>query len=172
MQFGELGLHLVVAQAERRTAAAVDSVELVLLRAVNDGEEIATDAVRNRLHQTERRVGRDRGIDRAAAAFQNVEPDLRGQRHAGANHAVPRQHFRAGGESLPGDPIDLGVERKERNEKRSGGRSETNKHGHGRRLRRLLGEENHALTGGRRFQRGVSRTSLIGARLASFLLKA
>ena len=104
-------------------------------------------AVRDWFHQTERSIRRNRSVNRAAAAFQNVDADLRGQRHARANHAMSRQHFRARGEILSGDPIDLSVELKgERKEKRSGGRSKTNKHGHGRRLRRLLREENHALT--------------------------
>ena len=146
LQLRELGFHLLVAQAEGRTAAAVDSVKFVFLRAVNDGKEVAADAVRDRFGQTERSVRRNRSVNRAATAFQNVDADLRGQRHARANHAMPRHHFRARGKILSGDPIDLSVELKgERKEKRSGGRNKTNKHGHGRRLRRLLSEENHAL---------------------------
>ncbi len=50
IQFVQLGLHLFVAQTERRTSAAVDSVKLVFFRAVNDSEQIAADSVRNRLH--------------------------------------------------------------------------------------------------------------------------
>src|SRR5207247_158240 len=115
--------------------------------AVNDGEEVAADAVRNRFGQAERGVRRDRSVDRAAAAFQNVETDLRGQRHARANHAVSCQHFRAGGEILSSNPIDLGVEWKGESEKEHGrGRGKADKRGHGRRLRRLLSEENRPLT--------------------------
>ena len=111
MQLRQLALHLLVAQPARRTAAAVKPVKFVVLRAVNDREKIAADSVRDRLHQAERGVGRDRGIDRAAAAFQNVEPDLRRRRHARANHPMPRQHLRARGPSFSRDPIDLRLER-------------------------------------------------------------
>ena len=107
--FVELGFHLLVAQTERRTAAGVEPVEFVFLRAVNDREKIAADAVRNRLHQTEGGVRGDRGIDRAAAALQNIETDLRGRGNARANHSVTGQHFGARGEGAPGDAIDLGV---------------------------------------------------------------
>ena len=57
----------------------------------------------------ERRVRRDRGIHRAATALQNLDPDLRRQRHTGAHHSMPRQHFGARGKRLAGDPIDLAV---------------------------------------------------------------
>ena len=127
LQFREFGFHLLVAQTERRTAASVDSVKFVFLRAVNDGEEIAADAVRNRFGQAERGVRGDRSIHRAPAAFQNLEADLRGERHARANHAVSGQHFRAGGEILSGNPVDLSVERKrECKEKRGRGRNKSN----------------------------------------------
>ena len=108
IQLRQLRFHLLVAQAERRAAAAVQAVELVLLRAVDDREEIAADAVRDRLHQSERGVGRDRGVDRAAAALQNVESDLRRERHAGADHAVARDDFGTRGKRFAGDAIDLG----------------------------------------------------------------
>ena len=111
MQLRELALHLLVAQPERRTAAAVEAVKFVVLRAVNDREKIAADAVRNRFHQAERRVGRDRGIDRAAAAFQNIEPNLRRRRHARANHPVPRQDFRTRRQGFAGDAVDLAMDR-------------------------------------------------------------
>ncbi len=88
MQLRQFGFHRVVTQAERRTAAAVDPVKFVFFRAVNDREQIAADSVRDRLHQSERGVRRDRGVHCAAAAFQNFDPDLRRGRHAGANHSV------------------------------------------------------------------------------------
>ena len=111
VQLVELGFHLLVAQSERRAAAAVQAVELVFLRAVDDREEIAADAVRDRLHQSERGVGRDGGVDGAAAAFQNIESNLGRERHAGANHAVAGDDFGTRGEGLAGDAIDLGRQR-------------------------------------------------------------
>ena len=108
VQLVELHFHLFVAQAERRTAAAVDPVKLVFFRAVNDGKKIAADSVRNRFHQSKGGVGRDRGIDRTAAALQDIEPDLCGRRYARANHSVPRQNFRSCGEGFSGDAINLG----------------------------------------------------------------
>src|SRR5205814_2280401 len=123
MQLVELGFHLLVAQAERRTAATVQSVELVFFRAVNDGEQIAADAVRDWFHQAKRRVRRDGGIDRVAAALQNIEPNLRRQRHARADHAMPRENFRASRECLARDAIDLGEERRRNQQKREKGES-------------------------------------------------
>ncbi len=93
MQFRELGFHLLVAQPEWRTTAAVDSVKFIFFHAVNDREQIAADPVRDRLHQTERRVCGDRGIDRASAALQYIDPNLRRRRHARANHSLPRHDF-------------------------------------------------------------------------------
>ncbi len=109
MQFGELGFHLLVAQPKRRTSTAVDPVKLVFFRAVNDGEQIAADPVRDRFHQTERGVCGDRRVHRAAAPLQNIDADLRRRRHARANHSMSRQHFRPRCEILSGDAIDLGV---------------------------------------------------------------
>ena len=116
IQFRQLGLHLVVAQTERRTSAAIDSIKFVFLRAVNDREKIAADAVRDRLHQTERGVCRDRRVDRAATAFQNIDANLRGRGHACADHSVSRQNFRSRGEILSSDAIDLGVKPKTDNQ--------------------------------------------------------
>jgi hypothetical protein len=42
----------------------------------------------------ERVGGGDGGIDRIAALFENLQPDLGSQRLAGDDHAVPRHHFR------------------------------------------------------------------------------
>ena len=79
--------------------------------------------------------------------FRISRPTWVASGHAGANHAVPRQDFRARGKVFAGDAIDLGVERKSGSEKERGrGRSKTDKRGHGRRLRRLLGEENRPFT--------------------------
>ena len=120
MQLGEFGLHLIVTQAKRRTSAAVQAVKLVLFRAVNDREQVAADPVRDRLHQTERRVCGDRSINRATATFQNVDPDLRRCRHTGANHSVPCKHFRSRREIFSRDAVDLGEERLRGDEKSKG----------------------------------------------------
>ena len=50
VQLVELGIHLLVGQAERRTAATVQAVEFIFLRAVDDREQIAAHAVRDGLH--------------------------------------------------------------------------------------------------------------------------
>ncbi len=108
LQLRELGFHLLVAVSERRATTAVDAVEFIFFCAINDREEITADPVRDRLHQTKRRVCGDGGIDRAPAAFQDIESHLRRRRHARANHSVPRENFRARREIFSGDAIDLG----------------------------------------------------------------
>ena len=92
----------------RRLPARVQGVELVLLRDVNDGEQVAGDADVHRFDEVEHRSGRDRGIDRVAASLQDVEPHLGGKRLARRHHAIPRHDFRASlrepaGRSIAGD---------------------------------------------------------------------
>src|SRR5207302_4256892 len=106
IQLVELGFHLLVTQTERRSPAAVDSVKFVFFCAVNDCEQIAAHAVRDRLHQTERRVRGDRSVHCAATAFQNIKPDLRRRRYAGANHSVPCENFGSRRATFSRDPID------------------------------------------------------------------
>src|ERR1051326_5843026 len=110
MQFRQFGFHLIVTQAEWRTAAAVDAVEFVFLRAINNCEKVAANSVRDWFHQTKRRVCRDRRVHGAAAAFQNFDAELRRRGNAGANYSVPCQNFRSSGKILSGNPIDLRVE--------------------------------------------------------------
>ena len=93
MQLCQLRFHLIVTQTQWRTSAPVDSIKFVFLRAVNDCEQIAANAVGDWFHQTERCVRGDRRIHSAAATLQNVEADLRGSRHASANHSMSRQDF-------------------------------------------------------------------------------
>ena len=112
MQLRQFRFHLLVTQTQWGTSAPIDSVKFVFLRAVDDGEQIAANAVGDWLHQTERRVRRDRRIHGAAASFQNVEAYLRSCRHARANHSMSRQHFRPRGEILSRDSINLGVQGK------------------------------------------------------------
>ena len=115
MQFCQLGLHLIVTQAQRRTAAPVYAVKFVFLRAINDCEKVAADSVGNRFHQPKGRIRGDRRIHGAAAAFQNLDADLRRSRHAGANHSMPRQNFRSRSEIFSCNAIDLRVEPKTNN---------------------------------------------------------
>src|SRR5207253_7335854 len=79
----------------------------VFFGTINDREKIAADSIGDWLHQPKCRVRGDGGVDRAAAAFQNVEADLRSGRYARANHCVPRENFRSRREILPRDSIDL-----------------------------------------------------------------
>ena len=69
------------------------------------GAKIAADPAADGLHETERGVGRDGGVDGAAARFQNVERDLGCQRLASRSHAVGRDDFRAGGEQFTGESV-------------------------------------------------------------------
>src|SRR5436190_6486818 len=108
VQLLELQFHLFVTQPQWRTPAAVETIKLVFFCAVNDGEKIAADSIRNRLHQSKSSIGRDCCVDRATAPFQNVEPNLCRCRHTRAHHSVPRQHFRARRERFAGNPVDLG----------------------------------------------------------------
>ena len=103
----ELGLHLLVAESERRAAGGVEAVEFFRLRIPDDGEQVAADAAAHRLHQAQRGVGRDGGVDRRAAGLENIEAGLRRERLAGADHAVLRDDFRAGGERSAGDAVHL-----------------------------------------------------------------
>ena len=55
-------------------------MELFGLGVPDDGVEVAADAAAGGLHQAERGVGRDGGVDGAAAGLEHVERDLRGER--------------------------------------------------------------------------------------------
>ena len=75
-------------QAGRRPAAGVEAVERAGLRVVDDGEQIAADAVRLRLDQAHDGVGRDGGVDRVAASLEDLHAGLRRERLAGGDDAV------------------------------------------------------------------------------------
>ena len=53
----------------------------------HDREQVAADAAAGRLHEAERGVRGDRCIDRAAAAAQHLDADLRRERLARRDHA-------------------------------------------------------------------------------------
>ena len=89
-------MHLREVAAHGGAARTVIAVELLRLRVPHDGEQIAADAIQYRLHQSDRGVGGDGGIDRAAAVLDPVDCDLGGERLFGRRHAVLRQDGRAG----------------------------------------------------------------------------
>ena len=108
----DLGLHLRKIAALRRPAGTVVTVELVRLGIVDDDETVAADAIEHRLHQTENRVGRDRGIHRAAAFLKYFDGGERGQRLFGGGHAVLGEYRRACGPRCAGVTVataDTGV---------------------------------------------------------------
>ena len=89
----------------RRAARTVVAVQLLRLRIPDDREQVAADAVRDRLHQAERRIRGDRRIDRGAAFLQHVETDLGRQRMRSRDHAVRRNDFRTRREWLAGNAV-------------------------------------------------------------------
>ena len=66
----------------------------------NDCEKIAANAIEDRLHDAEDRVGGDGRVHRAAALLQNFNRRGRGQRLFRGRHAVLRDHRRACGPRL------------------------------------------------------------------------
>ena len=57
-------------------------------------ESVATDIAAARIDDRERVGNRDSGIDGVPAAFENVEPNLRGLALLGHHHAVPADPHR------------------------------------------------------------------------------
>jgi hypothetical protein len=92
-------------EAARGTPAGVQPMQPPRPGIPGDGEQVAPDAAAGRLHEAERRVGRDRRIDGAAALLEDVQRDLRRQGLAGRRHAMRRQHLGAGDEFGAGDAI-------------------------------------------------------------------
>ena len=76
-------------QPRRRAAARVEAVERAGLRVIDDGEQIAADAVRLRFDEAHHRIGRDRRVNRVAAPLQDLHSCLRRQWLTGGNDAVP-----------------------------------------------------------------------------------
>ena len=71
----------------RRGLAIVDGGVLAV-GAVNHHEAAAADIAGARIGHSHREADRDRGIDRVAAALQNIDADPRGQRLLRHHHAV------------------------------------------------------------------------------------
>ena len=82
-------------QSRRRPAARVEAVDRAGLRLVVEDEQVAADAVAGRLHQADGGVGGDGGVDRVAAALENLHAGARGQRLAGGDDAEGRGDHRA-----------------------------------------------------------------------------
>ena len=72
----------------RRPAARVQTKELTCLRHKDDREEIAAHPVARRLHEADRRIGRDGRVNRVAPSFQNLNAGARGERLARGHDAV------------------------------------------------------------------------------------
>ena len=87
----------------RGPAARVHPVELVLLRQVDDGEEVAADAVRGGLHQPLGGIGGDRGVHRAPAALEDLRRGLRRQGLARGRDPVLRGGDRTAGDGQSGN---------------------------------------------------------------------
>ena len=126
MEFRQLGLHLPIAEPQRRTARGIETVQPVRFRIPHNREQIAPNAAADRLHEAERSVGGDSGVDRGAAGLQDVEPDLCRERLARAHHAMLRDDFRTSGKRPASDAIHLGHANRDRqkNEKRKEAQAE------------------------------------------------
>ena len=68
--------YLVPGLASGRASAAVEAVHLVGRCVVDDGKEVAADAIPDGLHEALRGVGRNRGVDGIAARLEDIEGDL------------------------------------------------------------------------------------------------
>ena len=108
VQLRELRLQLLIAQPPRRPPGAIQAVEFPVLRAPHEGKQVAAHPAAHRFHQAERGVGRDRRVDGGAAGLERIEPDLRRERLAGADHTVRCDHLGACGEGPAGDAVHLG----------------------------------------------------------------
>jgi hypothetical protein len=147
--FAELGEQLSRLSPSGRAARGVEAVELFRLRLVDDGEEVAADAAAGGLHEAERGVGGDGGVDGRAALAQDVEADLRRERLAGADHAVLGDDLGTGGKGAAGDAVGLGGQwEAERQRQEPADREPVARGGHARRRTRNLPKEKPAGLGG------------------------
>ena len=95
--------------AKRRATAGVEAVKLPRLGVPHDGKQVAADAAAHRLHHAEHGVGRDRGVDRVAAALEHLDAGLRGERVAGGDHAAGCHHHRAAELGIAVRPVVTGT---------------------------------------------------------------
>ena len=68
------------------------TVVFLLLGKIDEHETAAAKISGARQSHGERKAGRDRRIDRIAAAPENIDPDFRRLRFLRGDHAVARQH--------------------------------------------------------------------------------
>ena len=83
-------------QPLRRPAGAVETDNLPGLAVAHNDEKIAANTVHHRLHYRQRRVGRNRRIDRIPTPRQNLRAGLRSQCLARRGNAALRNHHRSG----------------------------------------------------------------------------
>jgi len=79
-----------------RSAGGVEAIEPLGLRVVDDGQQVAANAVHARLDDGENGGGGDRGIDGVAAILQHFQAGGRRQRLARGDHAVAANRGRPG----------------------------------------------------------------------------
>ncbi len=76
-------------------ATGVQTVELAGPRLIDQREQVATDTVAGRLHQTNRRVGSDCRVGGVAATFEDLQTRAGGQRLTRRDDAIGRGDHRA-----------------------------------------------------------------------------
>ena len=103
-----IGGNLVRGERGGSPAGAVQAVEAAGLRVPDDGEQVAADAARHRLHQSEGGVDRDGGVGGAASFLQHVHADLDRERVGGGHHPVTGEDDGPGGEGAPLGPVGAG----------------------------------------------------------------
>src|SRR5205823_7512323 len=80
----------------------VEPVQLVFLRHVDQREQVAPDPAPGRLHHAGGRIGGDGGVDRVAAALEDLHSCGRGEGLAGSDHTVSRGDDGAAGDGCAG----------------------------------------------------------------------
>ena len=75
-------------ERQRRASGGVQADDLLLGRIPEDGEEVAAEAVRRRLHQAEAGVRRDRRVDGAPPLAQDLHSRLSAEGLGARHHAV------------------------------------------------------------------------------------
>ena len=88
----ELLEQLIERLVRGRAPRSVDAVQFARRGIVDDGEQVAADAVPGRLHQAQRGIGGNRRVHRIAAILEHVERDLRRERMRGRGHAMLRDY--------------------------------------------------------------------------------
>ena len=85
-------LQILDRQSFGRPSARVYPIQLVRLRVINNGEQIAADAVHHRLDHSHHRVRRNRRVHGIPATFENAHTCLGCQRRLRRNNPIPRNN--------------------------------------------------------------------------------